>query len=367
MKVAVIGAGVVGASIAWRLCAQGAKVLLIDSAQPGEATSNASFAWVNASSAEDSAYFALREHGVREIAAMVDELGSSWLLATGHLRWDAAGAASAKLSDRVHALAASSYPAELMTAHEVNSTLERQVRFPHPDHPVAYYPTELAIDGRRLARQLTALCATHGVSVLLGRPVEAIGVSKSGVRSITVGSAAHVIDAVVNAAGPLGGRVARMVGRELRMIEEPGLVARVHCTNVPLSHAMHAPSVEIRPDGPQQVLIHSRVIDSKLDPTGYGHPGHVDELISLAVDVLPELQSSRTVDVRVGWRPIPWDGFPSVGPVRAVPGYYEAVTHSGVTLCGIIGRLLSMEIVGGESPHLLAPFRPDRDTRSADV
>jgi glycine/D-amino acid oxidase-like deaminating enzyme len=35
MKVAVIGAGVVGASIAWRLSEQGAEVLLIDSAQPG--------------------------------------------------------------------------------------------------------------------------------------------------------------------------------------------------------------------------------------------------------------------------------------------------------------------------------------------
>lgn len=367
MKIAVIGAGVVGASIAWRLSEGGAEVLLIDSGQPGEATSNASFAWANASSAEGLAYFALREHGLRELTAMVDELGSSWLLAKGHLRWEIAGAASVTLAARVCALAASGYPAKLMTALEVNQTLERHVRFPHPEHSVAYYPTELAIDGLRLARQLTGLCAAHGASVLLGRPVEAIGVSKSKVRSVTVGSADYAVDAVVNAAGPRGGQVARMIGRELQMIDEPGLVARLYCESVPLNHAMHAPQVEIRPDGRQQVLIHSRVVDSKLGPNGYGQPAHVEELISLAVDVLPELQSCRTTDVRVGWRPIPWDGFPSVGPLQAVPGYYEAVTHSGVTLCGIIGRLLAEEIVTGEMPPLLASFRPDRDERPAVV
>lgn len=367
MKIAVIGAGVVGAAIAWRLSEQGANVLLVDSAQPGEATSSASFAWANASTTEDSTYFALREHGLRELTAMADELGSSWLLAKGHLRWAVAGAASATLAARVHVLTASGYPAELMTADEVNRTLEPHVRFPHPNHPVVYFPTELAIDGLRLARQLTALSAAHGASVLLGRPVEAIGVSKSRVTSVTVGSTAYAVDAVVNAAGPQGGLVARMVGRELPMINEPGLVARLHCTTVAVKHAMHAPHVEIRPDGPQQVLIHSRVVDNKLDPTGYAHPAHVEELTSLASQVLPELRSCPVAAVRVGWRPIPWDGFPSVGPLPATPGYYEAITHSGITLCGIIGRLLADEILSGAMSPLFASFRPDRGERPAEV
>src|SRR5699024_6860412 len=155
-------------------------------------------------------------------------------------------------------------------------------------------------------------------------PVDAIGVRKSQVHSVTVGCTDYAVGAVVNAAGPLAGRVARMIGRELRMIEEPGLVARLHTASDPVNHVMPAPHVEIRPDGPQQILIHSRVVDNKLDPTGYGYPAHVEELTCLAVDVVPELHGWQTVDVRVGWRPIPWDRFPSVGALGVVRGYYEA-------------------------------------------
>jgi glycine/D-amino acid oxidase-like deaminating enzyme len=41
-------------------------------------------------------------------------------------------------------------------------------------------------------------------------------------------------------------------------------------------------------------------------------------------------------------------------------GYYEAITHSGITLGVIIGRLLSQEIFEGTVDDLLKPFRPDR-------
>ncbi|HEY1733156.1 MAG TPA: hypothetical protein VGG23_01830, partial [Acidimicrobiales bacterium] len=59
-------------------------------------------------------------------------------------------------------------------------------------------------------------------------------------------------------------------------------------------------------------------------------------------------------------RPIPGDGFPSVGAVDGLSGYYEAITHSGITLGIIIGRLLAREIVEGNVDELLRPFRPGR-------
>jgi glycine/D-amino acid oxidase-like deaminating enzyme len=49
-----------------------------------------------------------------------------------------------------------------------------------------------------------------------------------------------------------------------------------------------------------------------------------------------------------------------VGALSQIPGYYEAVTHSGVTLGPLVGRLLACEILAGEVDPLIAPFRPDR-------
>ena len=46
--------------------------------------------------------------------------------------------------------------------------------------------------------------------------------------------------------------------------------------------------------------------------------------------------------------------------MTGVPGYYEAVTHSGVTLGPLLGRLLAREILEGEVDPLLSSYRPDR-------
>jgi glycine/D-amino acid oxidase-like deaminating enzyme len=66
------------------------------------------------------------------------------------------------------------------------------------------------------------------------------------------------------------------------------------------------------------------------------------------------------VEARFGLRPVPADGHSCVGALPEIPGYYEAVTHSGVTLGPLVGRLLAREILTGEVDPLIAPFRPDR-------
>jgi glycine/D-amino acid oxidase-like deaminating enzyme len=122
---------------------------------------------------------------------------------------------------------------------------------------------------------------------------------------------------------------------------------------------MHAPHIEIRPDGDASVVLHSREIDALID-TGED-PAELARLLhASARSVVPELGKARIAEVRVANRPIPADGFPSVGAVPGALGYYEAVTHSGITLGPVIGRLLASEIVGGTRDELLADFRPER-------
>ena len=46
-----------------------------------------------------------------------------------------------------------------------------------------------------------------------------------------------------------------------------------------------------------------------------------------------------------------------------MPGYYEAVSHSAITLGPLIGRLLASEILSGRTHGMLADFRPERFPR----
>jgi len=150
-----------------------------------------------------------------------------------------------------------------------------------------------------------------------------------------------------------------LVGRRLPLRDEPGMVARLGCERVPIRRAMHSPHVELRPDGADLVAIHSRAIDGLIDQ-GPESQELAARLYRLAVDVVPALGTAKLVGSTIAMRPIPGDGFPSVGAVDGLSGYYEAITHSGITLGIIIGRLLAREVVEGTVDDLLKPYRPAR-------
>jgi len=80
----------------------------------------------------------------------------------------------------------------------------------------------------------------------------------------------------------------------------------------------------------------------------------------LVVEAVPALAGPAVADARAMSRPIPADGFPSVGALDDLPGYYEAVAHSGITLAAVIGELLAEEITDGEVSPLIRPYRPGR-------
>ena len=48
MKAIVVGAGVVGSSVAYRLAQAGAEVTIVEERRPGGGTSSVTYAWVNA-------------------------------------------------------------------------------------------------------------------------------------------------------------------------------------------------------------------------------------------------------------------------------------------------------------------------------
>jgi glycine/D-amino acid oxidase-like deaminating enzyme len=249
----------------------------------------------------------------------------------------------------------------LWEAGKVRRLLEPAVRFPADDTPVAVYPGEGWIDGRALAAKLVGDARRRGARALSGTAARGIVMAAGRVTAVVTGDAErHRVDAVVNAAGPDGDKVAALVGRALPMRYEPGLVARLYCGDVPVRRAMHAPHVELRPGGHGQLVLHSREIDRRLVTHDQFPPALAQDLRALALDVLPALTEPAIVGARAASRPIPADGFPSVGALDDVPGYYEAIAHSGITLAAIIGEVLAQEITGGGTSPLTAPYRPDR-------
>jgi glycine/D-amino acid oxidase-like deaminating enzyme len=359
LKVAVIGAGIVGSSVAHRLSEGGAEVVLIDGAEPGSGTTSTSFAWVNANNKLPRDYFELNMAGMGEHERLRDEIGGDWLYTTGNLIW-AADEEQENLEKRVERLRSWSYAAEMLPASTVNEKLEPGAIFPDTEIRIAHFPEESWTDAPALTRTLVEAAVRNGAHKLFGNAVRGIDVDGEGVTLQLKDGEVHA-DAVVNATGAKANSVAEMVGRELPLDVFPGLLVRVAVPGEPLRHLMHTPRINVRPDGPGYVLLHHDSVDERLTDDFAGTEDPLcAELLERARLVLPALEEAVVVEARFGMRPVPADGHSCVGALSAIPGYYEAVTHSGVTLGPLIGRLLAREILTDEVDPLIAPFRADR-------
>jgi glycine/D-amino acid oxidase-like deaminating enzyme len=357
LKVAVIGAGIVGSSVAYQLSEGGAEVVMIDGAEPGSGTTSTSFAWINANNKLPRDYFELNVAGMREHERLRDEIGDGWLHFTGNLIWTADDE-QANLEKRVERLRSWSYAAEMLPASTVNEKLEPGAAL--PEIGIAHFPEESWVDAPALTRRLVEAAVRNGAHERFGDAVRGIEVEGEGVTLRLEDGEVHA-DAVVNATGAEATSVAEMVGRELPLDVFPGLLVRVAVPGEPLRHLMHTPLINVRPDGPGYILMHHDSVDERLTDDFAGTEDPLcAELLERAQLVLPALEEVEVVEARFGMRPVPADGHSCVGALSEIPGYYEAVTHSGVTLGPLIGRLLAREILTGEIDPLIAPFRADR-------
>jgi len=86
-RIVVIGAGIIGASIAWHLARKGCSVTIIAETPGGVATPN-SFAWINASWGNSEPYYRLRALSMQEWDRLADDIPSLPLTRRGGLCWD---------------------------------------------------------------------------------------------------------------------------------------------------------------------------------------------------------------------------------------------------------------------------------------
>ncbi len=368
VRIAVIGAGIVGASVAFRLARSGeARVWTIDESLPGSGTTSASFAWANANNKTPRDYFELNRAGLEEHYRLRDELGgAAWLYPGGNIEWAGDAATLEGLERRVERLRSWGYAAEWWRASRVNEILEPNVVFPSPDTPVAFFPHEAWVDAPRLASTLVELARRSGADGRFGNAVEEIETEGGRVSALRLKDGERLpVDAVVNAAGPRADRVAALLGRSLPLESSKGLISRLAVEVSPIGRLVHSQHVNLRPDGPGRAVLNHGWADQKLESNNARTVDSLShELLEHARRVVPALESAKVEEVRVGVRPMPEDGRSCVGAVAKLPGYYEAVTHSGVTLGPLLGSLLAREILSGEVDDLISPFRPDRFARA---
>jgi glycine/D-amino acid oxidase-like deaminating enzyme len=388
----VIGAGVLGASVAASLAGTGMHVTLLDQDQPGHATSRWSFAWLNSNDKGPRPYHDLNQAGIRGWADLAPDLdGSAWYLPVGNIELATDDPHRAELAARVRRLTEWGYPARLIDAAEA-IRIEPSLRPPGPAAMAAWFPGEGYLLTEPLIARLVAVATSRGTVLLTGEPGRVIGFDIDPTRVHTAAGATLETDEIVCCAGRWVPELATLAGAAAVPPAAAAAVPPVSATPVPLEgwsepgatapglvvrvgpaaaagprRVVHAPEIYLRPHSGDLLQLEAPDAAVDLHTPESELCRWADELLSRARRTVRGLDDARVVAYQVCVRPMPADGQSIIGRLPGTEWLYVAVTHSGVTLAAHLSGLIATELTTGGRAAELAPYRPSRFQTSPDA
>ena len=366
MKIVVVGAGIVGSSIAFHLTRRNAEVTLIDRSEPGSGASSHSFAWINAGHKPPFAYHDLNRRSMDMWERFSQHLGADvGLRWGGKISWQSSPAPAEELRQTTKHLQTWGYPIRLIDSDTLTK-MEPGVSL-GPVEAAEYSEIEGHVEPPMVIEACVSKILQQGGQVLTNTEMTGAEFGQGNkVRSIATTAGNIACDVLVLAGGVDNTKLAEYVGASIPQQTSPGVVIRTD----PQPKLLHsAPVVYLPALDQQDQEIHLRQLSDGALMIGEGTQEslarddsqlHADNLLARAVHYFPVLGGAKAIPVPVGYRPMPLDGYPVLGFVEEAPNVYIALTHSGVTLAPIIGQTASIEILDGTDVEILNPYRPGR-------
>ena len=368
-EVAVVGAGIVGASIAAELHARGVDVALLDRGEVSGATTGLGEGNVLCSDKEAGPELELTIAGLRVYDEIEERFGDeARIRRKGALivhRDPATWAAEPARLERL------GIEAGLVATEDVRA-MEPQLT--GAIEGASYFPGDLQCAPRALARALArelprvhAGVEVHGIELRSGRVTvvrTSAGELPCGAAVIAAGPWSRALAEGAGAALPLEPRKGQLVRlrateRDERFIRHKVVEAGYLASVASGAAALQVTTVlETTYEG--DVLVGSSRERRGFDLTVDDSVSHA--MLDRAAALMPGLRGLPIDAAWAGLRPWLPDHLPAIGQVSAVEGLWLATGHegAGVALGPITGRLVA-QLYAGEPPVVdPAPFAPDR-------
>ena len=361
--IVVIGAGTVGAAIAYGLAQHGERVLLLDGDDGDFRAARANFGlvWLQGKGPGMPAYQTLTRHSVGSWRGFADalEAQSDMTLCyeqNGGLAFcvgpDAFDKRQATLQ-RLHNQWDGGEPDWEMVDRPALERLLPKVTL-GPDVTGASFGRS---DGH--ANPLRLLAALHAAVIRLGGLVR----SNATVREITaagddfrlaVGDEIIVAPRIVIAAGLGTQALARQVGLDIPIRPERGQIL----VTERLGPLLPLPASGLRQTADGTVMIGATKEDVGFDLSTTGTAA--GRLSRSAIRIVPALAEAGLVRQWAGLRVLTPDSYPIYAQSESHPGAFVAVCHSGVTLAAFHAGSFAAAVAAGALPDELSPFHQSR-------
>ncbi|HEU4635914.1 MAG TPA: FAD-dependent oxidoreductase [Edaphobacter sp.] len=348
--ICIVGAGIIGLSLALELHSRGAEVVVVEQGVPLAEASTAAAGMLAAGDPENPPQ-------IRKLSELSRNLYPGFLNRLFDLSGITVPFQTNTTLQEIHSSHLESARGLTVLSSETLSLMLPQLdasnrRFILLD--------ENSLDPRELAQALLASVKAAGIGVRSGEPVQRICKSSVGVEIHTTSNSLNA-RRVVDCTGAWG--VAKLTTGHVRPLPRKGQMLAVSLPpSLPLHLVVRTPDIYIVPRttgaAAGRTIIGATVEDAGFDKTV--HPADVASLKAEAAKLLPQIAQAPEVEAWAGLRPGSSDGLPLLGQVEedvfVAAGHYR----NGILLAPATALVLA-QVLSGEAPQVdLAAFSPSR-------
>ncbi len=362
--VAIVGAGIIGCSIAFELAKAGMQVCVLERGGIGEESSAAAAGMLSGQHGVTNLGTRYQLHvEAREMHAhLADELRELTGIDVGFCRWGLLELlftpGEIRAADRCHAVQTQAGLRVERLSREETLTLEPTLT---PDLQGSIrYGDEAHVHNGRLTVALAEAARRTGAELRSGEPAVALMRERERIVGVRTPTETVYAEAVIVANGAWSSDLIRPLGVMLPVKPMRGQMLAVRTVPRAMSQIVYGRHMYLvpRPDGETLVGATVEDVGFRKEVTLEG----LEELIQAGRRIAPGIMGEPVLRTWAGLRPGSPDGLPLVGPVEGLPGLLLAVGHhrNGVLLGPMTGVLLKQWLLDHEhSPHLDL-LRPER-------
>lgn len=361
----VIGAGVMGSSIALRLAQAGQRVVVLERSVPG-AEASAAAGGILGPQIEGGAadpLFSLSLASREAYPALAEELRELGGVDIGFRRCGLLQVALAA-DDPAPLEARYAWQREAGLAIERLSGAEARALEPSLADWIAlalHFPEEGQVDPLALAKALVVAASRAGATFRRGKVTKIATVDGRATGVELDGEALHA-GAVVLAAGAWTSCVPGVPLAQDVIEPVRGQMVKLSLAEAALGQVVFTPRGYLIPREGGSLVAGSTMermgFDKRVTVAGLA------KILSQSMEAIPALAKATVVDHWSGLRPAPKDGLPLIGST-STRGLYVASGHhrNGILLTPKTAELLARAVVEGTDPVELRPFAPTRFDR----
>jgi glycine oxidase len=221
----------------------------------------------------------------------------------------------------------------------------------------AIYLKERSVDPRALASAALKAARHRDVDISSGTEVTGVLLTDGRATGVSTGKTNYSSAAIVNCAGAWAGQLpphqfpTRPVkGQMLSLAGGSRDLVR---------HVIRAPEIYLVPRSDGRILAGATAEEAGYDKRT--DPGTIQRMHQAAIRLVPALAQARMLEAWAGLRPGSPDNLPILG-ATPTPGYFVATGHfrDGILLSPVTAHVMAQMVTGGKPEYDLSPFSPAR-------